>query len=114
MSILDNFEEMKLSGIAIQRKSIGAADSFGQKAETWATAHATVSGLKRTLSGDKRFVSSVHGYDADCRFYLPPLTDCIPGDRITYGGKYYEVKSVNKVMEQGEVLQVDTLWVKNV
>jgi head-tail adaptor len=112
-SFLDSFPEAVKTGFALYRKTY-VTNSHNESVETWpATPESTFSGALRTLSGDKRFVSALHGYDADCRLYVAPSVDIQVGDRVLYDSKTFEVKTVNDVMQMGEVQQVDMLWVDN-
>jgi hypothetical protein len=111
--IAEIFPDLVKTGFGVYRKT-KTINGYNERVYDWpATPHLTCSGVLRQLGGDKRFVSSVHGYDADFRFYADPPKDILPGDRITYGGKNYEVKAVNDVMETGELLQIDLQWISN-
>jgi hypothetical protein len=114
MSLSDYFAELVKDGFESFRKST-ERDEFGASVEVWPEEpNLEFSGVLRHLTGSKRYIASVHGYDADYRLYTDPPLDIQPGDRVVYDNAIYEVKAVNDVMSIGSLLQVDMLWVSNV
>jgi hypothetical protein len=91
------------------------ADAYGEQVKVWGdTPNATVDMALRKLSGGKRYVSHIHGYNADHRGYCDGAPDIKAGDRaIDPDGNRYEVKYVNDPMGLSEFLQVDMEWVTN-
>jgi hypothetical protein len=115
MSLATDFPELIKSGFAIYRKGTGEQNTFGEVIAEWGnTPVTTVDGVLRPLTGHRRFVASVHGYDADNRLYLDAPVDIREGDKVVFGDRSYEVHFVDDVMDLGELLQVDMQWVSNV
>jgi hypothetical protein len=114
MSILtNNFADMVKTDFTFFRKTTSTNSMFEEE-DVWSdTPNETVDGVLRQLSGGKRYVASIHGYDADFRFYCDAPADILPGDRLEYDGKRYQVKAVNNVMDADELLQIDLQWVSN-
>jgi head-tail adaptor len=113
MSIASDFPELIKSGFASYRKTTEQND-FNETVDVWpSTPHISFDGVLRQLTGSKRYVASIHGYDADYRLYIDAPLDVQPGDRVAFEDRRFEVKAVNDVMELGEILQIDMLWVSN-
>jgi hypothetical protein len=124
-TLADIFPEWLTSGFAVYRFT-EASDAFGAPEKTWSVEPVWEgSGVLRQMSGDQQFAAFHHGYAATHRLYLDPVTtttatppvevttDIQPGDRVEYDGKTYDVKAVNDVHQQGDLLQVDLLWRQN-
>ncbi len=114
MSIARDFPELVKPGFSAFRKTI-EQNEYKESIVVWPeTPHiSSFEGALRRLTGRDRYVAATHGYDADFRLYVDAPLDIIEGDRVTFEGRRFDVKSVNDVMEQGEILQIDMLWVNN-
>ena len=106
--IMDDLPAYLVSGFEVNRKST-LQDEYGEEVISWAL-QTTVDGYLRQLSGDKRFVAATHGYDADYQLFVLSLEDALVGDVVVYDGKNYEVRNVDNVMEAGNLMRLDLLW----
>lgn len=87
---------------------VNTRDAYGESVLTWpATATLTFDGALRQLTGDARFVASMHGYDADHRLYVDAPLAIEVGYRVALADQDFEVVAVNPVMGLGELLHID-------
>jgi SPP1 family predicted phage head-tail adaptor len=81
--------------VVFERATV-AQDAFGEPDQTWATL-ATRWALVQPMKGAERFAANQVQADVDhrivCRFDST-LSDLSPGDRATWDGHTYDIKSV--------------------
>jgi len=93
--------------ITIERATL-TQNAFGEQVQTWATL-ATVWARVEPITGKERFAALQTQSDVDsrilCRYYST-LAALAANDRITWGSKTYDIRSVVNTEERNKELQI--------
>ncbi len=82
--------------IALQRRSLAAANVHGEQVESWAT-YASVWAEKLEGGGREAFVAQTTYASTDMRFRIRHRTDVLVTDRIDYDGKSFDIIGINEI-----------------
>jgi hypothetical protein len=112
--MLADFPEIPTISIDFFRATT-QADAYGEHVKVWSDVpNVTVDMKIRPLSGNSRFVTHMHGYEADYRGYCDDTPDIQQGDRaVDPDGNRYEVVFAASPMSMPDHMQVDMKRVSN-
>ena len=78
----------------------------GDDADTWRYLASVWAEIK-PMNGDERFAKGETESDITHRITMRDHLDITPSNRIKYGSRYFEIRSVVNVGESGEYLEID-------
>jgi head-tail adaptor len=112
MSLIRKIRRFFTPGWEVWR-STSAEDDFGQDVKSWGDDPiATIDGAMREFRGDNPFIADKHSFSGTHRFYCAATGEIEEGDQIRKGGRAYDVKSADDVMQQGGLMQVGVEWLE--
>ena len=92
----------------VERATTNAATSFSSAgAKTWTVLHSQIACMIQPMSARERAQFSREQQEISHTMYLAKSYDIVNGDRIVYGGTYYNVVGIRNVVN------LDRLWTIN-